>query len=135
MELETLNECIDSLRGRVDKQKKFSNLKQKIRDRFELQFTVDIGKIGEIKAGFDNHRNHQRPHIHLNKFGERISVAIDSGELLHENKKIKEKDLTAIKLWVLSKRKCLKFIYDNIQNCKSKEDFQPLINAINKYLN
>lgn len=33
-----------------------------------------------------------------------------------------------------TKQKCLKFIYDNIQNCKNKDDFEPLINAINRYL-
>lgn len=131
-----LNKCIDDLRKSSNKPKKFGELNKKINDRFSISFIIDIGSIQDIKIGFDNHRNHSRPHIHieLKKIG-RVSIAIDNGSVLAPKKpKISNQTLSKIKDWLIPKKECLKFIYQNINNCKRKEDFEPIIDAFNRYL-
>ena len=129
-----LQDCISKLRTTSGKESKFAKLEKKINGRFSLGFVIDVGEIGKMKAGFDNHKNHQRPHIHVETNNGRISVAIDDGKILHDkNKKIKDRDLSQITDWIKGRKECLKFIYENIQNCKRSDDFQPLIDAMNKY--
>lgn len=130
-----IQECINKLRTVSKKENKFAELHKKLQDRFLLSFAINVGEIGKMKAGFDNHKNHQRPHIHIETNVGRISMAIDNGTILHnKNSKLKEKTLTEIREWVLKRKECLRLIYVNIQNCKSGEDFIPIINAMNKYL-
>ena len=120
-----------------DKPGKFGSLQNKFKDRFNLSFVIDVGNIGKMEAGFDNHHNHYRPHIHIDtkiKGIGKISIALDNGELLHKrNKNLDKGTLNSIKDWVLERGHCLKLIYENIENCKDKSDFEPLINAMNKY--
>lgn len=131
---EHLQECIKRLKAVSQKVGKFNQLEKKFSNRFTMLFLIDVGSIGHMKAGFDNHLNHQRPHIHIETKVGRISIAIDNGEILHNRyPKLKERNLNEIKKWVLQRKECLKLIYTNIQNCKSGKDFEPLINAMNKF--
>lgn len=131
-----LDDCINKLREVSGRPKKFAHLKRKM-DRLQLTFGIQLGKIREMELGFDNHKNHNRPHIHINTKDKnigKISIGIDNGEILHDCKKrMNRKVLKEIKAWVLKRSDCLKLIYENIQNCKSVEDFQPLINAMNQF--
>jgi lantibiotic modifying enzyme len=130
-----IQECINKLRTVSKNENKFAELQKKLKGRFLLSFAINIGEIGKMKAGFDNHKNHQRPHIHVETNSGRISIAIDNGELLHnKNSKLKENTLREIREWILKRKECLRLIYHNIQNCKSGEDFIPIINAMNRYL-
>jgi hypothetical protein len=131
-----LEDCIDALRTSSCKPGKFVHLENKYRFRFSLSFVVNVGIIGDVSIGIDNHRNHQMPHLHIRtRNNQRFPLNILTGELLVENKKeISKEILKEHRKWILTKRACLNFIYDNIQNCKNAEDFEPLINAMNKYL-
>lgn len=134
----SLKNCIEKLRKESGKPHKFGRLEKIYQNRNMLTFTINVGNIGNMKLGFDNHFNHQAPHIHCDikkdNIG-KISIEIETGELFHKNsKKIKPKILNEIKEWVLNKKECLKLIYNNIQKCQRSEDFEPLIDAINKYL-
>ena len=129
-----LNKCIESLRTSASKPAKFHDLKKKYKDRFTLAFTISVDHIGDIEMGFDNHNNHQRPHIHAESNHVRVSLAIDNGNLLHKkNRNLRNNVLTEIKKWIDPRKECLKFIYENIQNCKSAADFDELINAMKKF--
>ena len=130
-----LSNCIKSLRDASGKPDKFAHLENKMNDRLMLCFSVNLGAIGNIVIGMDNHHNHQRPHVHAKTNAGRVSIAIDNGEILHKKpKRVDNHSLSQIKNWVLLKNECLKFIYQNIQKIKSSKDFEPLIHALNKYL-
>ena len=134
----SLKECIKSLRDSSGKPNKFKGLQSKLQNRFSLTFVIDVGNIGSMEAGFDNHNNHPRPHIHIDtkiQGVNKISIALDNGNLLHDrNKKLDNKTLSKIKDWVLDRKDCLTLIYNNIQKCKDKSDFDPLIDAMERYL-
>lgn len=131
-----LVKCIDQLRSSANKPTKFEALKKKMNERFILYLSIEIANLGSLRMGFDNHRNHQRPHIHVDS-GKKsygvFSVAIDNGVILHNNT-VPVSVQRQIQQWLKGKEDCLKFIYQNIQKCKSKDDFTPLIDAINRYL-
>lgn len=132
----SLANCIEQLKSSSNKPAKFEALKKKMSERFTLYLSIEIGSLGNLRMGFDTHKNHQRPHIHVdsgkNNYGV-FSVAIDNGIILHKNR-VPQPILAQVQQWLIGKQDCLKFIYQNIQNCKSKEDFAPLIDAINRYL-
>ena len=99
-----------------------------------FSFCINLGSVGNVFIGMDNHANHQRPHVHAKIKNGRVSIAVDSGEIMHRKPKhFDTRTLTEIKNWVIPKKECLKLIYQNIQNIKSSHDFEPLINAMNKY--
>ena len=75
----------------------------------------------------------RRPHVHTQFKGKRNTVFIDNGEFGNKTT-IPEKTAKAISTMIHNRKSCLKYIYENIQNCKAKEDFQPIINAIEKYM-
>ena len=134
----SLEKCIKSLKTAAGKPNKFERLRNKLQDWFSIYFGIDLPNIGKMKAGFDNHHNHQRPHVHIETgvydVG-KISVAIDNGEIVHRTKKKIDSKITKdIKSWVLDRKACLKLIYDNIQNCKNKSDFDPIVDAMDRYL-
>lgn len=136
--MEDLDKCIQSLQKVSGKPNKFNGLKAKLQGRFVIEFTIDIGQINDIKMGFDNHLNHQRPHIHadIKKYNiGKISISIDDGKILHKvNKKIKSTTQNELEKWVLDRKDCLRFIYQHIKDLKNEADFDPLIDAMNKYM-
>jgi len=131
----SFEKCIKKLaKINVDFKEDEVQLRKKYKGRFQIEFAIDIGKIGNMKAGFDNHLNHQRPHVHIQVDKKtKISVAIDNGAILHKNK-IKNKKHREISNWIEKRKECLKFIYEQIQNCRSKKDFEPVIKEMNKGL-
>ena len=131
--MKTLDDCIQALRIKSGKTSKYSPLKRKMEDRFVVKVTVQIDKIGDFKIGFDNHKNHNRPHIHTEYKKQRNSFAIDNGQLLH-GASMPVKEQAIIKEWISDRRECLDLIYSNIENCKSKADFDPIINAMKKFI-
>lgn len=129
-----LEKCIDSLKKASGKPNKFEALRKKAKDRFMIQLAIEIDTIEGYKIGFDNHKNHQRPHVHIQKGRVRISYAIDTGEQLN-GEPLPKKEHDAISGWILTRKDCLEFIYSNTQNCRSKEDFEPMIDAMKKHIN
>ena len=63
MSSKSLNDCIASLRKASNKPNKFAQLEKKTKDRFNLNFAIIVGSVKEMKVGFDNHKNHARPHF------------------------------------------------------------------------
>jgi len=133
-----LENCLKSLRESSGKPEKFGQLANKFNSRFSVNFSIDVGNIMGVKIGFDNHKNHFNPHIHIetkNKDIGKCSFDIESGLPITDNyKKIKSELVKDIKEWIIPKKECLKLIYNNIQNCRDADDFQPMINAMNKFL-
>lgn len=128
-----LEKCIESLRNATGKPAKFEGLKNKYKDRFQLLLLIDVGVIDKIRIGFDNHKNHPRPHIHTQVKKSRNTIYVDNGEFAHPSK-FDSKTQNKLKEWVLKRKDCLKYIYDNIQNCRNKNDFEPIVDAINRHI-
>ena len=129
------DKCIEEILGNSEEEEERKiDLRKKYKGRFQLIFTITVGSIGKMKAAFDNHRNHQRPHVHIkiNK-ATTVSVAVDTGEILHKSD-VKTKLKKEIKVWVLERNHCLEFIYKHIDKCKRKEDFEEIIEEMRKSL-
>jgi hypothetical protein len=109
-------------------------IRNKINNRFILCLVIDHPRFGKYEFGFDNHNNHQRPHIHVKKNKLSYSFSVDSGELMHKVNNKKERlggrEKTEIKNWIMERKDCLELIYKNIQNCHSKEDFAEIIKEL-----
>jgi hypothetical protein len=128
-----LDKCLNFLKN---KNPNFNDIiiRNKINNRFILCFVIDFPKFGNYEFGFDNHNNHQRPHIHVKKNRSKFSFSVDCGELMHEikNKKgrLASREKTEIKNWIIERKECLEFIYKNIQNCHTKDDFAEIIKEL-----
>jgi hypothetical protein len=128
-----IDNCLNYIKGKNPNFKDFI-IRQKINNRLILCLVIDFPKFGNYEFGFDNHRNHQRPHIHVRKNNMNYSFSVDSGELMHKVKNKKERlasrEKTEIKNWIIERKDCLELIYKNIQNCHSKEDFAEIIKEL-----